>query len=86
MSRETATPAGRIVEEHLDHHLEAIQHQFNSDALLFIGPLYIGAEGIIRDAVEFIVSGGKPTRAKSFKKRPKLSVILETPGGLWRSG
>lgn len=81
MSLEAITPAGRIVEEQLDPHLCEVQKEFKSDALAFVGPLFYGADESIREAVEFIQSRGKIGKRPGLQKRPKLSVILETPGG-----
>jgi hypothetical protein len=75
------TPSGRIVESHLDECLEKVQGQFRSEALAFFGPLYYGAEDNIRDAVEFSQGALKGKKAPGIVRRPKLSVILETPGG-----
>lgn len=78
MSHEFATPSGRIVEEQLDKHMLAIQRAFGSDGLCYSAPLYSGADGIFRDAVENIMARHKVVPPK---KRPKISVVLETPGG-----
>lgn len=81
MSIQINTPAGKIIEEQLDSHLAEIQKQFSADALTFFGPLFYGAEGSIRDAVESIFNSQKGIKKTAGKKRPKLCVILETPGG-----
>jgi hypothetical protein len=78
MSLDPITPSGRIIEEQLDRHLVAVEKQFKSDALAFVGPLFAGADDSIREAVEFIHDQHK---VKHGAKRPKISVILETPGG-----
>jgi hypothetical protein len=77
------TPSGRIVEGQLDDHLGTVQKQFSSDALAFVGPLFGGADESFREAVEFIHAQGKPHKKKPapIKTRPKLTVILDTPGG-----
>ena len=82
MSLDPITPSGRIIEQHLDEHLEAVQKEFRSDALAFVGPLYQGADDSIREAVDFIhrLAPGKK-KTPGIQRRPKLSVILETPGG-----
>lgn len=79
MSLDPITPSGRIVEEQLDAHLEKVEKEFQSDALAFVGPLFSGADDSIREAVEFIFS--QRSKKGSPPKRPKVSVILETPGG-----
>jgi hypothetical protein len=77
------TPSGRIVEKQLDDHLLAVQKQFKSDALAFVGPLFGGADESIREAVEFIHAQGKPHKRKPapIKTRAKLTLILDTIGG-----
>lgn len=78
MSLDSITPSGRIVEEQLDKQLELVQKDFNSDGLAFVGPLLAGADDSIREGVEFIHDRHK---VKTGQKRPKISVILDTPGG-----
>jgi hypothetical protein len=78
MSLEQITPGGRIAEDQLDAYLERVKKKFSSDALAFVGPLLQGADEAIREALEFINREGKPC---GIQKRPKLAVILETPGG-----
>lgn len=76
------TPSGRIVEEQLDCHLRSVQKAFgDADALAFVGPLFFGVDETIRDAVEWIHKGVKRPRPNIIKKRPKLVVLLDTPGG-----
>ena len=81
MSLDSITPGGRIIEEQLDSHLHKVETEFGSDALAFVGPLFIGADESIREAVEFIHNANRQNKPSGIKKRPKLSVILETPGG-----
>jgi hypothetical protein len=71
------TPSARIVEEQMDSHLEAVEHAFKGDALTFVGPLLFGVDEFIRDAIEQI----HRRKGAQGKKRGKLVVILETPGG-----
>ena len=51
------------------------------DALAFVGPLFPRVDEEIRDAVEWIHRKTPRTASNVFQKRPKLIVILETPGG-----
>ncbi len=78
---EEITPSGRIVEEQLDCHLQAIEKAFGGDAIAFVGPLYFGVDEAIRDAVEWIHRGNRQNRKPTIQKRPKLIVLLDTSGG-----
>jgi hypothetical protein len=64
--------ANKVIEEHLDTHLSAIETETGGDALAFCGPMYDGMEDFVRDAVE---------NRKATTKNDKLSVLLETGGG-----
>ena len=77
MSDSELTPSGRIVEKQLDCHLQSVEKTFNSDALAFVGPLFHGVDQHIREAIEFV----HKNKSGAIRKRPKLSVIIETPGG-----
>lgn len=82
MKTSDVTPSGRIVEEQLDHHLTAVQDAFgNADALAFVGPLFVGVDESIRDAIEWIHRKTKRNNLGAIQKRPKLIVIVDTPGG-----
>jgi len=82
MNTSEITPSGRIVEEQLDCHLGALQKAFGgADALAFVGPLFYGVDEAIRDAVEWIHRGMKRSKPNVIHKRPKLVVLLDTPGG-----
>ncbi|SRR6266542_1141635 len=82
MSTSEITPSGRIVEEQLDCHLGEIQKAFNNvDALAFFGPLYYGVDESIREAIEWIHRTPERKKPNVIQKRPKLIVILDTPGG-----
>lgn len=60
-----------IIEQQLDVRLSSLEDSIESDALTYIGPLYPPLDDEIKDAVESIES-----------RRPKLTVIIETGGGL----
>lgn len=84
MKTSEITPSGRIVEEQLDCHLRQVQKAFgdSADALAFVGPLYGGVDEAIRDAVEWIHRDEKHGKShNNITKRPKLIVLLDTPGG-----
>jgi membrane-bound ClpP family serine protease len=82
MNTPEITPSGRIVEEQLDCHLSAVQKAFGGcDALAFVGPLFFGLDESVRDAVEWVHRKTKRSKPGIIPKRPKLVVILDTPGG-----
>lgn len=63
-------PSSDIIERELDIHITAIEKKMDGDVLAFFGPILFGVEDFIRQAVE-----------ETKKKRRKLIVVLETPGG-----
>ena len=63
-------PSSDIIERELDTHSTAIEDKLDGDVLAFFGPILFGVEDFIRTAVE-----------ETKKKRRKLLVVLETPGG-----
>jgi len=72
--RRTGT-ANAIIEEQLDKHARALEESaLKADLLTFVGPIEGGAEDVVRDAVEFRCDDRRT-------KKPKLAVLLETPGG-----
>jgi hypothetical protein len=64
------TTSNEIVEEQLDGLVETLEQELNADCLAFNGLLLLGADDLVRDALE----------ARN-PKRPKLVVVLETTGG-----
>jgi len=75
MARRNRRPrtASHIIEEQLDSHATVLE-SLAGDLLSFIGPIEGGADDLIRDGVEFRCDGRRA-------RKPKLAVILETPGG-----
>lgn len=71
MAQKAKSDSNQIIEDQLDVKLARLQDLRGSDCLSFIGPIHYGYDDAIRDAVESVR-----------KKRRKLSVILETGGGL----
>lgn len=67
--------ADSVVEEQLDEHVKLLQEATGGDILSFQGPIYRGMDDLIRDAIEDR-HGQRKTR------KPLLSVVIETPGGL----
>jgi serine dehydrogenase proteinase len=65
--------AGDFIEHQLDLRLSAIEADFSADAVAFNGPLMFSVDDIVRNAVEKI-GLQKP-------RRPKLAILLTTPGG-----
>jgi hypothetical protein len=63
--------ADEIVTRQLASLLRAIEDDFKADALTYIGPIFYGADEVIKDAVETL-SG----------RKKRLVLILETTGGL----
>lgn len=59
-----------IIEQQLDHCVHAIERELSADCLSFTGDIAIGADELIRDALE----------ART-KKKEKVTVFLETGGG-----
>ena len=62
--------ANELVEETLQSHLLKIEQKLSGDGLAFVGPITLGIDDALRDAVEAIDN-----------KRDKLIFILETDGG-----
>ncbi len=62
--------ANQLVEETLRAHLVRIENKLNGDGLALVGPITLGVDDALRDAVEAIDN-----------KREKLVFILETAGG-----
>jgi hypothetical protein len=65
--------AGDFIEHQLDLRLRAIEDDFTADAVAFNGPLILGVDDIVRNAIEKM-GNARP-------KRPKLAILLTTPGG-----
>jgi membrane-bound ClpP family serine protease len=63
-------PSSDIIERELDLSSTAIEQKMGGDVLAFFGPILFGVEDFIRTAVE-----------ETKKKRTRLIVVLETPGG-----
>lgn len=61
----------KLIEDQLSNHVAAIESVLDVDIITFIGPIYYGADDLIRDEIEAIT----PPR------KPRLAVILETSGG-----
>jgi transposase len=76
MARRKRRPgtASAFIEEQLDFHAEAIEKLVKGDLLVFCGPIERGADDLIRESIEFHFD------SRTVRK-PKLAVILETPGG-----
>jgi hypothetical protein len=65
-----STHANAIIEEQLDGFLRKLEEKLISDVLVYMGPMFYGADDGIRDAIE-----------RLDVHKPKLTVILETGGG-----
>jgi hypothetical protein len=68
--KECDTNSNSIIESQLHDHVQKMGSRLKSDVVTFLGPILGGADSLIRDAVESID-----------KKKPKVSIVLETPGG-----
>jgi hypothetical protein len=66
--------ANQAIEDMLDARLMALEQEADGDVLVFSGPLVLGMEDFIREAVASRF--GKRT-----SRKPKLSMVLETGGG-----
>ncbi|HKN01598.1 MAG TPA: ATP-dependent Clp protease proteolytic subunit [Candidatus Binataceae bacterium] len=62
--------ANDLVEQTLQGHLLEIEKKLNGDGIAFVGPITLGIDDALRDAVEAIDN-----------KKDKLIFILETDGG-----
>lgn len=62
--------SNKVIEDQLDERLVALEKHLNSDVIFFRGGISFGADDRIRAAIE-----------SRKKKKPKLTVILETEGG-----
>jgi Serine dehydrogenase proteinase len=76
MARRKRRPgtANLIIEEQLDSHAHVVEELVGGDLLAFTGPIEQGIDDLIRDIIESRCEGRKT-------RKPKLAVILETPGG-----
>lgn len=63
------------IERLLDDHLKQIENHFNADALCFVGPIYYGADGVVRSTLE-----NKHSK-NNIRDEKKLVVLLTTEGG-----
>jgi hypothetical protein len=61
----------RVVHRELDHLAERIEESLNSDVVAILGPIFRGLDRSVRDAIE-----------RRENRRDKLSIVLETPGGI----
>ena len=62
-----------VVEEQLNSTVEKLEEKLQADVLSYSGRIYVGAELLIRDALEW--------RRKQRPKRKNLACFLETGGG-----
>jgi hypothetical protein len=65
--------ANEFVEQQLHERLRAVESVFESHALSFSGPLYLGVDDILRTTVE--------KRCGQAPTSKKLVILLKTPGG-----
>jgi ClpP class serine protease len=66
--------ADSVIEQDLDARMGDVEEVLGADGIAFSGPIYYGAENLIRGAVEFRFGN------RAARKR-KLVVLLETQGG-----
>lgn len=59
-----------IIEQQLDERISSLEKVADADVMSYVGPIQGEAVGIIKDAIE-----------AKHKKRKKLFILLETPGG-----
>jgi hypothetical protein len=71
-ARRRMITSNRIVENELDENLQKLETKMDATLLAFYGSILYGVDKEIRDAVENL---------DPKIKRPKLIVVLETPGG-----
>lgn len=76
MSEPTPTSANVFLEQQLDRCIVGIEKSFGADAIGFSGPLLVGVDDIIRNAVE--------EKHLSDPRRSKLVVILTNRGRVYR--
>lgn len=69
----TPQNANEFIEQQLDLRAKALEKEFESDALAFMGRLVFGVDDVIRDAVE--------RKKAEHPDGKKLTVFLTTPGG-----
>jgi ClpP class serine protease len=72
MGESQRTQVGAFVERQLDQLASRIEKAFSADVMAIFGPIYHGAEGQVRQAIE----------QHKGKRKPRLAVVLNTSGGV----
>jgi hypothetical protein len=67
----TLKPIDHNTKQQLNVHLEQVEEALDADAITIISPILSGLDGTVKKAVEHFS-----------KKRSRIAVILDTPGGI----